>query len=50
MKIDHINAGMKNCNLKFNAVLAIMKKAIQIDLGFTAELYDDCKRSSYHQL
>ena len=48
MKVDHIIADMKNCNLKFNAVLAIMKKAIQIDLDFTPELYDDCKRSSYH--
>lgn len=44
----HINADTKNCNLKFNAVLAVMRKAIQIDLDFVVELHDDCKKKSYH--
>jgi len=36
----HINADTEKCHLKFNAILAIMRRAAEIDVDFAIEVHE----------
>jgi|JQIA01.1.fsa_nt_gb hypothetical protein len=38
---QHINADTGECHLKFNAILAIMRRAAEIDVDFAIEMHED---------